>query len=402
MSDSSSDNTDGTAYMPVRGRDLAVGRPVPYSIYDTYDRLLLRRGRILKNEEQRQLLLELGRTRATPANTDPLPKVAPRKNPRQDDGTELQFDPFETFKRCAHSLNQVYRAIDLGRDNFLPRLERLISQLGNLIDRDPDAALGAAHADRNFSTSVVHPIRQAIVSDLVARAAGLTGEQRRAAVGASLSANFGMLQLQEQLDQQTKPLTEDQRERLREHPERSATILMNAGLEDRRWLRAVCEHHERLDGSGYPHGLTRDQISDEAAIVMLADVYMAMVTPRAHRPAHVIRKALRELFEEAGNEFHATYTSLLIREVGVYPPGTMVGLSTGETGLVTRRGPTSTEPQVFLLRRGDGSTFMRPRFRNLSEDEEDDRVEITHVYRHEDVPILYSPHVAWGYESESG
>ena len=45
---------------------------------------------------------------------------------------------------------------------------------------------------------------------------------------------------------------------------------------------------------------------------------------------------------------------------------------------------------------------MRPRFRNLSEDAEDDRVEITDVYRHEDVPILYSPHVAWGYESESG
>ncbi|WP_201241636.1 HD-GYP domain-containing protein [Halorhodospira halophila] len=388
--------TGRVLYTTVRGGDLVVGRPVPYSIYDTYDRLLLRRGRTLKNETQRQVLLELGRIRAASPETihdysEPHRSHVP---PPQQDGT---FDPFELFERCAHSLRQIHRGVELGRNNFLPRLERLIGHLGNLIDRDPEAALGAAHIDRTFPVSIVHPIRQAIVSDLLARAAGLPGERRRAAVGASLTANLGMLNLQEELDQQQSSLTDQQRRLIQQHPAHSADILEQAGLTDSNWLRAVREHHERMDGSGYPNGLTGDVIARESAIVMLADVYMAMATPRAHRPAHIVRNALRELFEEAGSQFDNTLTNLLIREVGVYPPGTMVRLTNGETALATRRGKRSTEPQVFLLRRADGGPFLHPRFRKLHEEGEPS---VDGVLRQEDVPVLYSPHIAWGYESD--
>ncbi|ABM61167.1 HD-GYP domain-containing protein [Halorhodospira halophila] len=394
----SSEEVATDPFVPVRGRDLVVGRPVPYSIYDTYDRLLLRSGRILKSDAQRQMLLEAGRTRAA-SFRDEVVVTGDGSPSWENHSGELKFDPFVSFYHCATSLRKVHHAIDLGRRDFLPRLEGMISQLGNLIDRDADAALAAAHINREFPNLVLHPIRKAVVADLLARSASLDGGQRRAVVGASLTGNLSMLALQEQLDQQEGALSDDQRREIHGHPERSVAVLAAAGLEDQQWLRAVREHHERMDGSGYPQGLTQGQIGTEAAVVMLADVYMAMVTPRAHRPAHVIRDALRELYEDAGRRFDATLTRLLIRELGIFPPGTLVGLNTGETAVVTRRGPSSMAPQVFLLRRPDGSIFIRPRFRALAEEE---GVEIRSVYRQEELRVLYSPHMAWGYDDEWG
>ncbi|MBK5937122.1 HD-GYP domain-containing protein [Halorhodospira halophila] len=385
-------------FLPVRGKDLVVGRPVPYSIYDTYERLLLRSGRVLKSDAQRQMLLESGRARATSFQEDTV-TLGEASPSWENHSGELKFDPFVSFDRCAASLRRVHHAIDLGRHDYLLRLEGMISQLGNLIDRDPDAALAAAHINREFPNRVLHPIRKAVVADLLARAASLDGGQRRAVVGASLTANLSMLALQEQLDQQESALSAAQRRELHSHPERAEALLTAAGLEDQHWLRAVREHHERMDGSGYPRGLTREGISTEAAVVMLADVYMAMVTPRAHRPAHVIRDTLRELYADDGCRFDATLTRLLIRELGVFPPGTLVDLSNGETAVVTRRGPSSMAPQVFLLRRPDGSVFIRPRFRSLAEEE---GVEIRGVYRQEELRVLYSPHMAWGYDQEWG
>ena len=121
---------------------------------------------------------------------------------------------------------------------------------------------------------------------------------------------------------------------------------------------------------------------------------MAMVSPRVHREARAIRTALRELFDDAGGVFHSTYTELLIKTVGIFPPGTLVGLSTGETGIVTRRSSRRTRPVVYVLLRADGMRRSRPLRYDLSATD----LEITSVYRLEDVPVFFSFREAWGYE----
>lgn len=88
------------------------------------------------------------------------------------------------------------------------------------------------------------------------------------------------------------------------HVQEGYKLLQDQNL-DQRVLNAVLMHHERLDGSGYPNGLKDDQIDEFAQIVAIADVYIAMVNPRAYRQANCAFDALSVLQQEGYSKFSA-------------------------------------------------------------------------------------------------
>jgi HD-GYP domain-containing protein (c-di-GMP phosphodiesterase class II) len=397
--------TEQPLYHNIRSSDLVVGRPVPYSIYDPYDRLLLRRGKVLKSEQQRKLLRDVGRIRSV----SPAEQAASSRHPLDTISTETlapyeHFDPFEQFFYCASHLQRAITEIWLGKKGeFRERLSRMISRLGNLIDRDADAALGAAQLNQDFPNRVLHPLRKAIICDLLARAADMEGQQRCSVVGAALTANLGMLELQDVLDNQFSRLSEEQQKQIHSHPLLSTNMLRKAGVEDGRWLRAVLEHHERLDGSGYPRGISGQSICDEASLIMLADSFMAMVTPRSYREAFTVRGALRELLGGSTAIYHSAYAKLLVKEIGFYPPGTYLRLSNGEICVVARRGvdPLSMPLVYSFAQSGDDKINLptkrleRPKHRNLAAEQ----LEIRGIYRREEVRIPITMNEVWRYTS---
>jgi HD-GYP domain-containing protein (c-di-GMP phosphodiesterase class II) len=99
------------------------------------------------------------------------------------------------------------------------------------------------------------------------------------------------------------PLTEDEWELVRPHPEAGAWMVSSAGFRDIAvW---VMLHHERVDGTGYPHGLTGDEIPIEARILAVADAYEAMTADRVYRRSIGHEAACRELRRCAGTQFDA-------------------------------------------------------------------------------------------------
>ncbi|WP_434133224.1 HD domain-containing protein [Sporomusa sphaeroides] len=85
----------------------------------------------------------------------------------------------------------------------------------------------------------------------------------------------------------------------------------------------ICQHHERLDGSGYPHGLTAEQILPEARIVTVADVFEAMTSHRPYRPSLGLKAALDELTRHSGTLYDAAAVTALVRlikEKNYQPP----------------------------------------------------------------------------------
>ena len=138
-------------------------------------------------------------------------------------------------------------------------------------------------------------------------------------------------------------------------------LTVGGGVRDEDWLRAVEQHHERPDGNGYPLG--RSDIDEKARLLRLADSYCAKLSPRATRPALTPDRAGRELFlREATNPMaHA-----LIKELGIYPPGSYVRLASGETGVVLRRGPTMLTPVVAAVTWRTGEPRREPLKRDTS------------------------------------
>jgi HD-GYP domain-containing protein (c-di-GMP phosphodiesterase class II) len=105
-------------------------------------------------------------------------------------------------------------------------------------------------------------------------------------------------------------LTEEEMDQMRRHPELGARILVGGELDDvREWILA---HHERPDGTGYPKGLTSQEIPLEAAILAVGDAYEAMTSDRVYRRSIGERAARQELRKSAGTQFSERVVEALL------------------------------------------------------------------------------------------
>jgi HD-GYP domain-containing protein (c-di-GMP phosphodiesterase class II) len=216
-------------------------------------------------------------------------------------------------------------------------------------DLDADAVLGMMHLDTASRYTIMHPLYVAILSELIGRVKRLSIAERLPLVAAALTANVSIIELQEQLQKQEGPLTDDQKAEMRLHPVKAVDMLLAIGVQDESWIATVLHHHEKIDGSGYPGARRGDTIPLSVRILSLADTYSAMVTPRVYRTSILARDALRDIFLKRGGEMDAELAQLFIKVLGVFPPGTFVKLQNGEVGIVTRRGENSMKPMVHAV-----------------------------------------------------
>ena len=121
-------------------------------------------------------------------------------------------------------------------------------------------------------------------------------------------------------------------------------MLRAAGVDDTLWLDAVAHHHEKPDGSGYPNGLR--EVGELAATLRHIDVFMAKMAPRAMRAPLSTQVAARQLFQEDGG---GPVSAAIIKEFGIYPPGELVQLKSGEMAVVVRRSANARTPQAASI-----------------------------------------------------
>jgi diguanylate cyclase (GGDEF)-like protein len=134
-----------------------------------------------------------------------------------------------------------------------------------------------------------------------AAALGLPSERVERIQAAGVLHDLGKLGIADAILHKPGPLDDNEWREMRRHPEVGARILEHAGLRDiARW---VGQHHERIDGYGYPLGLSGEDISLEARILAVADAYEAMIADRPYRSAMPAEEAKAELLRCAGSQF---------------------------------------------------------------------------------------------------
>jgi HD-GYP domain-containing protein (c-di-GMP phosphodiesterase class II) len=119
--------------------------------------------------------------------------------------------------------------------------------------------------------------------------------------------------------------------------------------------QAVLEHHERPDGSGYPHGRTQDSLQPLSALISVVDAYDAITSRRPYSSPRSHHEALGILWKQRHRQFDAGIVEALIQFLGWVTPGTLVRLSTGDHAIVLRASQRHRLwPVVRLLEHKDG------------------------------------------------
>lgn len=246
-------------------------------------------------------------------------------------------------------------------------LARLADSLYELAIMAPEVCIGMTRHLLGLSQSQTHGLFVAAVGVQTARAMLIEEAGQRTIARAALSMNLASHVLQDTLLRHARQPTTDEREQLRLHPWHAAEILARVGVTDSDWLQAVNQHHENLDGSGYPFGIAGDAITQEARILRVVDVFGALMSHRHTRTGHYAHQALRLAFDRERGRLDDTAMLALRRVIGHYPPGTLVRLANRETAIVTRWFRNAAQPKfVVSLLRASGEPLKNPQQRNTT------------------------------------
>ncbi|MGP1677430.1 MAG: HD-GYP domain-containing protein [Burkholderiales bacterium] len=361
-------------------RQLKMGQELPWDVFDQNGNLLLRRGYLITRESQVGSLLERGLfadVEAYLGSSDGSPQ-----------GDDTEYDPFWLWDKVQGKLARLLRApsADAG---VADQAMELSSAIQVLCERSPDMALAAMMLMDQKSYPVIHSMHVAVLAELTARRMQWPEDRRTSMCCAALTMNIAMIELQALLSNQSTPVTHEQRSQLKSHPERGDALLRRAGITDEVWLRAVREHHQPPNGKGSAAGVQSP--SEEALLLRTADILSAKVSPRATRRPMLSIGAVRALFLQEGNDEGNPFSSVMIKEIGIYPPGTFVKLENGEIGVVQRRGDAANAPLVASL----VTTQGMPRIEPVQRDTQNPGLAISAVMPRENLMLRFNINQIW-------
>jgi HD-GYP domain-containing protein (c-di-GMP phosphodiesterase class II) len=347
--------------------DLKLGEPLPYSVYDKGGTLLLKKGFTINLERHFDILIqngayldegEVASARAASPAGEPLRASSVSLAPRRQD-EQNSFEMLDLVKVRLQRLFEHYKA---GRmhDEFIGKIEEIGITVLEACTHDTDSVLACLHLDYDIPYEVVHHLQAAVLCELIGKKLGVKDDARLTLIKAALTHDIGLIDLQDTLDRQVAPLTADQKARIESHPRDSAEVLQRLGVTDPGWLGPVRHHHERIDGSGYPDHLTGDAIKIPVRVLALADIYSAMIRDRPYRKAMVSKGAMRELMLEQGSKTDQRLIQVMIKELGVFPPGAIVRLVNKEIAVVKERQENSAYPIVYSFVKADGMPMLTP------------------------------------------
>lgn len=195
-----------------------------------------------------------------------------------------------------------------------------------------------------------HSVSSAIWATVMARHLGMPKDAIEAIGLGAILLDIGKTRVPPEILLKPGRLTDDEMSVARSHVEHGIEILKESGGVDQRVLAMIRTHHERHDGSGYPLGLSGQEIPVHGRIAGIVDYYDAVTSKRPYAEAQSSYDCLRSLNKLAGKAFQTEMVEQFIQSIGFFPPGTLVKLNDGSVAVVIAQNRRHRlKPEILLL-----------------------------------------------------
>ncbi len=259
-----------------------------------------------------------------------------------------------SFETAADALTKVFDSLRKGLMGDINAVQEAVSPLIEGVFRNQEAVAALLRLKESGDYRYHHGISMAVWAAIIGRHLGLhRDELEKLAVGCAM-CDVGMTQLPTELLDQAENLTEQQLKIVRAHPIMGAEMVAKSKDVDFEILAIIENHHERMDGSGYPRGIEGAAIPLLARIAGLVDTYDAMITARPYASARTSHEATQELLDCKGTLFQEALVEQFVQAIGLFPTGTMVELNTGEVAIVVTQNDTRRlKPEIVIVLDGE-------------------------------------------------
>ncbi len=242
------------------------------------------------------------------------------------------------YHQAQESLTRAATAVQEQRTVDLNELARLAEGIVRSLQRTDQLVVEALSSPPG-SPLITNLVNVSILATKVGLGLEYHGQELERLALAGLVHDIGIFAVPQSLLTKSARLTTDERALIERHPELGCRVVEQAG-DAYRWLSPiVLQAHERWAGQGYPSRLKGRQIAEFAQIIGVVDVFDALVSPRPYRKRLLPHEAIHELVVVERTAFPREAIRALVEQLSVYPLGTIVRLTTGENGVVTRVNP---------------------------------------------------------------
>lgn len=305
-----------------------------------------------------------------------------RRIEQPSDGTDLATHLRNLMRDYPHSLKAA------GTAELEAQIRDHARALIELSHLDHDACLGLTRLLPMRDSAARHCLLTALIALDVAEQLPFPDKDLEPLLAAALTMNISAMRLHAELSEGFVGLNDVVRQLIHRHVDESLQSLIASGVQDPVWLEAVRQHHENLDGSGYPEKLLDEAIGMPGRILRVADYYVAKITGRRYRPAKSTQFAFKQMFGHERGRLDSRIALQLLHSNGLYPPGTLVRLANRETAVVMRREGDRDSA-------GHAMAFMEVRGKLIKEPVERNTASVKYAVLNVTEPEPHWPEIRW-------
>lgn len=263
-------------------------------------------------------------------------------------------------------INRVMHDIRLGKNVDVKQAKQLVSQLAENVVTNPTALVWLTQLKNKDEYTSLHSLNVCILSLFFGRSLQLPENQLHTLGLGALLHDVGKLKVPAEVLNKPGRLSDEEFGVMKQHTVFGYDLMRNQGELSNDALDIIVQHHERLNGRGYPYQLEHGQISEYSKIVSIVDVYDAITSKRVYHTETTPFNALNDIYKLREKEFDKRLVEQFIKCLGIYPIGSLVELSTGQVGIVVFFSEKShLSPTVMLVLDEHKKPYDQYRYVNL-------------------------------------